>query len=84
MKTANSFDRVAPIYDTLARIVFGRSIILAQLFYLKEIPVNARVLILGGGTGKVAHALLQLNNTCQIVYVEASVAMLEKTRSRIG
>jgi len=84
MKTVNNFDNVAPVYDVLAGVVFGNSIIRAQLFYLKEIPAYAHILILGGGTGKVACALLQLNTTCQIVYVEASAAMLESARSKIG
>jgi tRNA (cmo5U34)-methyltransferase len=77
------FDAIAPIYDTLATMVFGRSIRNSQLFYLNEIPKGGRVLILGGGTGWLLADILRSNPGCEIWYVEASSRMIDITRSSI-
>ncbi|HEY9047693.1 MAG TPA: class I SAM-dependent methyltransferase, partial [Ohtaekwangia sp.] len=70
-----SFDSIAPVYDMLSRIVFGRSMVKSQRHFLKYIPAEASVLILGGGTGWIIQELFAVNNTCTIVYVEASQKM---------
>jgi hypothetical protein len=77
-----SFDTVAPIYDTLARLVFGRSIERAQTYFLKAIPANANVLIIGGGTGWIIQKLLQKRQVNRIDYVEASYKMLQLARHK--
>ena len=46
-----SFDRVAPYYDRLARLVFGGSIRRAQRHFLSQVPAAARVLLVGGAPG---------------------------------
>lgn len=84
MKTLNGFDRISDVYDALARLVFGRSIRDAQLYFLSDIPKGAKVLILGGGTGWLLVALLKINPHCQVWYVEASHKMLEKTRKKVN
>lgn len=78
------FDSIAPVYDSLSRMVYGRSIVSAQMHFLKYIPEGANVLIVGGGTGWIMEALFAVNKTCSIVYIEASQKMLQKARSRIG
>ncbi len=80
---AGGFDTIAPMYDTLATMVFGRSIRNAQLFYLNEIRKGGRVLILGGGTGWLLADLLSSNPGCEIWYVEASSRMIDIARSNI-
>lgn len=72
-----SFDAVAPIYDTLARLVFGRSVERAQTYFLKTMPANANVLIIGGGTGWIIQKLLQNRQLNRIDYVEASSKMIQ-------
>ena len=47
----NGFNSIAPVYDALATLVFGRSIRNAQLCFLGDIGYRGKVLILGGGTG---------------------------------
>lgn len=78
-----NFDKVATVYDRLARLVFGKSIYRAQILYLREIPPGASVLILGGGTGWLLAELLVINPHCQVVYIEASMKMLELTKQKI-
>ena len=45
------WDRIARIYDRLARLVYGRQIVRAQVDLLEHISPGSRVLIVGGGTG---------------------------------
>lgn len=71
-----SFDAVAPIYDHLARLVFGKSIARAQTHFLNAIPANANVLVVGGGTGWIIRELLQNRCLNHIDYVEASMRMI--------
>jgi len=78
---ARGFDWIAPYYDFLARLVFGKSIRRSQLEYLGKIPAGANVLILGGGTGWILAELFKVNPTCRVWYVEASIKMLEKAKS---
>jgi ubiquinone/menaquinone biosynthesis C-methylase UbiE len=78
----SGFDYVAPLYDSLARLVFGKSIVDAQTYFLNQIPPHARVLILGGGTGWLLERLLRAEPTCFVWYVEKSSKMIERSRKR--
>lgn len=78
-----SFDVIAPVYDLLSRMVYGRSIVAAQKYMLKYIPEESSVLIVGGGTGWIIGELFAINKACSVVYMEASQKMLEKAQARI-
>lgn len=78
-----SFDSIAPVYDSLSRMVYGKSIVAAQKHFLKYIPDDSSVLIVGGGTGWIIDAIFAVNKTCSIVYLEASQKMLQKAQSRL-
>lgn len=82
-RALNGFDAVAPVYDLLTRIVFGRSILRAQTVFLTAVPSQSKVLVVGGGTGRVAGQLLRLNPTCRIWYVDASSRMIGYARRRL-
>ena len=71
-----SFDRVAPFYDRLARLVFGSSIRRAQRHFLNYVPPAARVLLVGGGTGWLLPYLLEKPEVTHVTYLEASAVML--------
>jgi ubiquinone/menaquinone biosynthesis C-methylase UbiE len=71
-----SFDRVAPYYDRLARLVFGSSIRRAQWHFLNHVPPTARVLLVGGGTGWLLPYLLEKQEVTHVTYLEASAVML--------
>lgn len=72
---------MAPFYDTLARVVFGYRLELAQQYFLDEIKANARVLIVGGGSGKVLEWLPE-NLALNIDYVELSDGMISRAMKR--
>lgn len=78
----SGFDYVAPIYDSLARLVFRKSIVEAQTYFLNKITPSSRVLILGGGTGWLLEQLLREVPTCSVWYVEKSAKMIDRSRKR--
>lgn len=78
----NGFDLLAPVYDLLARLIFGRSIIRSQTCFLADVPHSSKVLILGGGTGWLLSGLLGLKPDCEVWYVELSGRMLALARRR--
>lgn len=78
----NNFDLIAPGYDLLARIVFGRSIVNAQIYHLKKLSRGADVLIVGGGTGWILTALDDLKIPLNITYVEPSSAMIRRANEK--
>ncbi len=82
MPASPSFDNIAPVYDRLARLVFGKSIIRAQTCFLSVLPEDAQVLIIGGGTGWILTELLQKNAPRRIDYVEASARMTAMAQHR--
>ena len=84
---SNNFNTIAPVYDFLAKMVFGRSLERAQAAFLSDletkVKAKAKVLIVGGGTGKVLE-LLPEGLDLQIDYVEMSKGMLERAKGRVS
>lgn len=79
----NGFDRVAPVYDKLARLVFGKAITRAQTRFLSEIDSNSEVLILGGGTGWLLAGLVASKPDCRVTYIDASEKMIDMAQEKI-
>ena len=76
-------DKIAGIYDTLANFIFGDELEKAFSFYLDRVKPYDKVLILGGGTGKILQNLDELKIPLEIDYIEISQAMLERSRKRV-
>ncbi len=84
MKTSNNnFDLVAPFYDFLAKTIFGKTIQTAQTHFLHHIPDNAKILILGGGSGWILKEIFALKNSCRILYIEKSKKMIALSKKRL-
>ena len=81
--TLNGFDAIAPFYDLLVKLVFGRAHMKSQKTFLNEVPETSTVLILGGGTGDILVELLLVKPHCKIYYVEASEKMISLTKMKI-
>ncbi|MEM8938053.1 MAG: class I SAM-dependent methyltransferase [Bacteroidota bacterium] len=75
----NKFDPIAPYYDFLSRLVFGKKIIESQIYFTKKIQKNDKILILGGGTG---HLLRYFPKGSQIDYLEKSEKMIQFAEKR--
>ena len=78
----NAYNRIARFYDLLAKIVYGNAIIKAQTHFIDKIPVNSRILIIGGGSGKILKHFQKPNFNYTIDYVEASSEMLRLTKKK--
>ncbi len=78
-----SFDPIAPVYDALSRLVFGRSLVQAQLVWLTKVPPDSAVLIVGGGTGGLLAEVLTQCRPARVLFLEASGKMLTKARGRV-
>lgn len=73
---ATGFDRLAPVYTGLTKLVFGNSLDEAQEYFLKILKPADRVLILGGGSGKFLKSLLKLHPHISIDYIDISPRMI--------
>lgn len=78
----NTYDRIAGIYDFLAGFVFFGAIAKAKRRYLSWAAPDNKVLIVGGGTGKVLCDLNQLGIPLAIDFVEPSGKMIKQAKRR--
>ncbi|SEM74095.1 Methyltransferase domain-containing protein [bacterium A37T11] len=79
----NNYNKVAPVYDLLSRLVFGKAQVELQLDMLAYIPATSRILIVGGGTGWILEALAaRYPDGLDITYLEISEKMLELSQKR--
>ena len=74
----NNFNFVAPFYDSLVSLVFGQQIEKASDFFLGDIK-GQKVLVFGGGTGKILEALDKSN---EVTYIEKSAKMIDIAQRR--
>jgi ubiquinone/menaquinone biosynthesis C-methylase UbiE len=81
-KMNGNFSKIAWIYDFIKKIIFLNSLDRATNYYFKEIPLNAQILICGGGTGQLLGDLVKINNRVKIDYVELSEKMIQKASKR--
>lgn len=79
---AKGFDRLAPIYNSLGGIVFGKTLKRAQEYFLSSISADDRVLILGGGSGGLLKSLLKQQPNVVIDYIDISEKMIQLARKK--
>ena len=84
MSELNRFDRIAPYYEGLKRLVFGKAIHEAEICFLDFIKPGSNVLIWGGGSGEMLRVLLNIKYDCKVWYVEASETMIELATKSAG
>lgn len=70
------FNFIAPFYDDLAFIVYGRKLIDARMSFIHRIPAKGRVLLMGGGTGKILNQVLKQVPGITIDFVEPAEKMI--------
>ncbi|WP_461139957.1 class I SAM-dependent methyltransferase [Spirosoma pomorum] len=84
-----NFNGVAPLYDALAFLIFGRRLERAQAVFLRpnarlSISKGASVLVVGGGTGRILEPLMQNCQPDRVVYLEKSARMLARASRRMA
>lgn len=77
----SGYDKLAPVYDRLAVFFVGKQIQQAQLKWLSYLSDRKKLLILGGGTGWMLPAVLQINPNLVIHYVDASAKMIAQAQA---
>lgn len=78
----SGFTRVAFFYDALKKLVYGHALEKAQLALLPLMPQQARVLVIGGGSGWVLEQLLSTGKQLDILYLDAAPAMLQRAEQK--
>ena len=80
---AANYNNSAWFYDKLARLVYGKELLNAQVYLLKHIPKNAKVLIVGGGTGWILDELARIHPAgLSITYIEIAPNMMALSKKR--
>jgi ubiquinone/menaquinone biosynthesis C-methylase UbiE len=78
-----NFNNAAPFYDRLSRLVYGRAVINAQVYLMQFIPVDSKVLIVGGGTGWILEEITNIYPSgLNVTYVEVSAKMVAISKKR--
>lgn len=78
-----NFNRITPLYDALAFVVYGRKLQRAQMAWLNQIPANASILLVGGGTGWLLEQVLTCCHPKRVVFLEASEKMVARASRRM-
>lgn len=79
-----NFNRIAPFYDFLSSVVFGKQLIKASECYLNELPFNGNVLYIGGGSGILLNKMLENRPNITIDFVEPSSKFIELAKQNLN
>lgn len=82
-KSGRGFDRLAGVYDRCVQLIFGNRLNDLQKDILVGLPTKHTCLIIGGGTGSILRAVLDLNLAPTIVFAELSVEMIARASRRL-
>jgi len=75
----NDYNRIAPFYDRLKKLVFGEQLDLASNYHLSKLTGPAKILIVGGGTGSI---LTNISSIHSVDYVDQSSNMIDLAKAR--
>jgi len=81
-RIGKGFNALAPIYDSIVKLIFGNSINSLQTQILKGFDSKDSCLIIGGGSGKILAQAIEANLAKNYFYAELSSAMIEKTKAK--
>lgn len=80
---AANFNRIASFYDFLSSVFFGKKLIKASAYHLDLVPANARILIIGGGTGSIIPKLFEKIEPDYVLFLDNSEAMVNITKQKV-
>jgi ubiquinone/menaquinone biosynthesis C-methylase UbiE len=77
-------DRIAPYYESLEHLSFGKSLERRRFAFLEETRTSQRAIVCGGGDGRFLARLLRTNSKVQIDFVDISPRMIELAERRVA
>lgn len=77
-----SFDRLAPHYGWMERVLAGRLLQRCRTAWIDRLTGCASLLIAGVGHGRLLHAVLPRHPALRVVCVDASAGMLHEAEKR--
>ena len=78
-----NFNNAAWFYDRLSRLVYGRALINAQVYLLRFIPADSKILIIGGGTGWILEKIAEIHSSGLVItYVDVAAGMISRAKKR--
>lgn len=79
-----AFNRLAPVYDRMMQLVFGKNIQKAQNHFLAWIPPQANILIIGGGSGWILKEIFAHCPQAQITYIDSAPRMIALAQKNLS
>lgn len=80
---AANYNNSAWFYDRLSKAIYGKALIRAQVYLLKDIPTGSKILIAGGGTGWILEEIAKVRPSgLAITYIEIAENMMSLSRKR--
>ncbi|QDT45791.1 spermidine synthase [Gimesia alba] len=78
-----NFNRVAPYFERLEKIVFNKQMQRCRTAFLTHLPPVKKIVLVGEGNGQFLLELIQHTDCEQIHYIDSSQTMLELARKRL-
>lgn len=75
-----SFDRLAPVYRSMERVLAGDKLQRCRLAYLPQLGAIRQALLLGEGHGRFLVSLLQANPIVRVTLVDSSAGMIQQAK----
>lgn len=79
----NRFNGIAPMYDRMARFIFGQELERAKRHYLNYIKDGHKILYIGGGTGSILPDMVEKHHHLEIDFIDASDKMIEYAKKKV-
>lgn len=84
IRTSMNCDAIAPYYETLEHVSFGKSLERARFAFLPQTSTSLRAIVCGGGDGRFLTQLLRVNRNVHVDFVDLSPEMIAQAKKRIS
>jgi ubiquinone/menaquinone biosynthesis C-methylase UbiE len=79
-----NFNPIAPVYDFLSSLVFGKELIHASACFIHKLPAYGHILYIGGGSGKLLNKILANRPNITLDFVEPSLKFLQLAKRNLN
>jgi ubiquinone/menaquinone biosynthesis C-methylase UbiE len=78
-----NFNRIAPYFERLEKMVFRNQMQSCRTVYLSDLPPLQKIAVIGEGDGRFLLELLKQTNCPEVHYIDSSQVMLQLAESRV-